>query len=88
MLGNNFHRFTARLYFCDDSRFYAYGASSHCALTRVGFKGRADHGHHGGLAVAPYAVLQDSCQLAVPLQTKATGHTTDSLKMQICNLLI
>lgn len=34
-------------------------------LTRVGFKSRADHGHHGGLAVASYAVLQDACQLAV-----------------------
>ena len=35
-------------------------------LTRVGFQGRADHSHHGGLAIAPNAVFQDSGQLAIP----------------------
>lgn len=35
-------------------------------LTSVGFQGRADHGHHGGFAVATYAVLQNPGQLAIP----------------------
>lgn len=36
------------------------------ALTSIGFQGRADHGHHGGLAVPTNAVLEYPCQLAVP----------------------
>ena len=41
-------------------------------LTRVGLKGRADHGHHGGFAVAPNAVFQDPGQLAIPESQHST----------------
>lgn len=40
--------------------------------TRVGLQGRADHGHHGGLAVPSNAVLQNPGQFAVPAQLQAT----------------
>ena len=49
--------------------------------TSISLQGRADHGHHGGLAVAPNAVLQDPCQLAIPA---TLHHVRDQLSDNLC----